>query len=96
MTKQKGRKHRRVNRTPRPVGPSGTGRAGRDPRPVPGDEREPDLDRILEGWATRSGKCPLSEVRPARSADLSRQDRSSSTRHVTAASATMRSAPGIS
>ncbi|WP_353946084.1 helix-turn-helix domain-containing protein [Streptomyces sp. HUAS MG91] len=47
-TKKKGRRHRTVNRTPRPVGTVTAPRAGTTaPVTLPGQKTEPDLDRVL-------------------------------------------------
>ncbi|MFF4158046.1 hypothetical protein [Streptomyces sp. NPDC001678] len=74
--RQKGRRHRRVNRTPRPVGPSRRGAARPEPRPEHrgehrGEQRhEPRQEGLVEGRvAGRSKEIPALGRHEARTWD---------------------------
>ncbi|MFE6887745.1 winged helix-turn-helix domain-containing protein [Streptomyces sp. NPDC057694] len=67
-TKKKGRRHRTVNRTPRPVGTVTAPRAGTTaPVTVPGQKGEPDLDRVLRklGYGRLRVPAPAAPSEPA-------------------------------
>ncbi|MFJ4713626.1 helix-turn-helix domain-containing protein [Streptomyces sp. NPDC088785] len=69
-TKKKGRRHRTVNRTPRPVGTVTAPRAeSTAPVTLPGQKVEPDLDRVLRNLGYGRLRVPApagaAERRPA-------------------------------
>ncbi|MYW62920.1 helix-turn-helix domain-containing protein [Streptomyces sp. SID8379] len=66
-TKKKGRKHRTVNRTPRPVGKATVpGARTAAAMPVPEQKGEPDLDRVLRGLGYGRLRVPAPTVPAAR------------------------------
>ncbi|WP_420036897.1 helix-turn-helix domain-containing protein [Streptomyces sp. cg28] len=63
-TKKKGRRHRTVNRTPRPVGTVTAPRAETTaPVMVPGQKAEPDLDRVLRNLGYGRLRVPAPAAR---------------------------------
>lgn len=65
-TKKKGRRHRTVNRTPRPVGTVAAPRAEMTAQvTVPGQKSEPDLDRVLRNLGYGRLRVPAPAARRA-------------------------------